>query len=282
MRAWLRRWSARADRVALWGTRVLLSRGLRSLWLVGASFAAVLALAFGTLQAASLVAHEERDEVTTVDADEVASVAVDNGAGSVTLIGVDGRDEITVRAHISDGLRATGHRVVERDDILFVRGSCPVFGSEWCSVDYTIEMPSDMYASVTGRGGVSATDLDGGLRARSKSSRVDLLRVGGDLTVETDQGSVEGDDLRAGSVVASTDQGSLRLTFVTSPDEVRTEADQGSIDIVLPDEPGVYYADDLHSDQGSENISIRTRSDSDRPLIAETDQGSITVGYADR
>lgn len=281
MRAWLRRWSRRADRVAVWGTRVLGGRAVRRVWLVGASVVAVPALGFGALQAASMVAHEERVEVVTVDAAAVASVAVDNGAGSVTLIGVDGRDDITVRARISEGLRATGHDVGTRDEVLHVRGSCPLIGSEWCSVDYTIEMPADMYASATGRGGVSATDLDGGLRATSRTSRVELRRVGGDLTVDTDQGSIEADDLRTGRVDASTDQGSLRLTFATSPDEVRTEADQGSIDIVLPDDPGVYYATDLHSDQGSVNSSVRAKSDSDRSLTAEADQGSITIGYAE-
>ena len=190
-------------------------------------------------------------------------------------------NSITVRAHISDGLRATGHGVETRDGVLHVRGSCPVIGSEWCNVDYTIEMPADLYVSATGRGGVSATDLDGGLDARSRSSRVNLLRVGGDLTVETDEGSIVGDDLRTERVDASTDQGSLRLTFVTSPNSVLTEADQGSIDVVLPDEPGVYYAVDAQSDQGSVTSAVREKSDSDRSLTAEADQGSITIGYAD-
>jgi hypothetical protein len=266
--------------VATWGTRALRGRVVRLLWLAGASLVAVVGLGFGTLQAASLVAHEERTEVVTVDATAVASVAVDNGAGSVTLVGVDGRDEITVRAHISDGLRATGHGVETRGEVLHVRGSCPLIGSEWCAVDYTIEMPADLYVSAIGRGGVSATDLDGGLDARSRSSRVELLRVGGDLIVETDEGSIVGDDLRTERVDASTDQGSLRLTFVTSPDRVLTEADQGSIDVVLPDEPGVYYAVDAQSDQGSVTSTVREKSDSDRSLTADADQGSITIGSA--
>lgn len=281
MKALIRRWTERADRFAAWGTRTLQGRGVRRLWLVGASLAALLALGFGTLQAASLVAHEESTETTEIDAADVASLAVDNSAGSVTLIGVDDGDAVTVRADISDGLRATGHRVTTRDDVLFVRGSCPVLGSEWCSVDYTIELPADMYASVTGRDGVSATDLDGGLRARSHASAIELRRVGGNLTVETDQGGIEGDDLRSERVDASTDQGSLSLTFATSPRAVRAEADQGSIDIVLPDEPGVYYAADAQSDQGTVNSTIRVKSDSDRSLTAEADQGSITIGYAE-
>jgi hypothetical protein len=280
MRAWLRRWSARADRVAAWGTRVLRGRVVRLLWLAGASLAAVLGLGFGTLQAASLVAHEERTEVTDVAVGGLTSLTVDNDGGSVTLVGVDGRTEVTVRADISDGLRDTGHSVDRRGDVLLVQGSCPVIGSEWCRVDYTIEMPADMYASVTGDGGVSATGLEAGVAATSDHGGIELVRVRGDVRVEADQGSIDGDAIRADHVDAEADQGRISLDLVSSPRTLRAKADQGSIDVVLPDAPGVYYATDLQADQGSVTSTVREKSDSERTLTAEADQGSITIGYA--
>ena len=142
--------TATADRFTAWGMRLLAGNGIRVAWLVVGCLAAVPLLGFGVIQAASTVAHEERTEVTTIDlaTTDVTGLVVDNGAGSVTVVGVDDGDAIVVRANISDGLRDTGHRVTTRDDHVFVRGTCPLFGSEWCSVDYTVEVPTDLYVNV--------------------------------------------------------------------------------------------------------------------------------------
>ena len=275
----IRAFTELADRIAAWGTRVLQGRGVRRLWLVGASALAVFGLGFGTIQAASMVAHEERTEVAEIDDADIDSLAVDNGAGSVTVIGVEGADAVTVRARISDGLRATGHEITTRDRVLFVRGSCPIFGSEWCEVDYTIEVPSDMYVDVTGRDGVSATDLEGGLTAASSTSAVELLRVGGEVTVSANQGRIEGDDLTADELFASADQGRLTLGFATSPQDVTARANQGRVDIVLPDEPGVTYATDTEANQGSVSDDIRQDPGSDRSITVQANQGSVTIAY---
>ena len=276
----VRRMTALADRVVAWGIRWLQGGLVRRLWLILASAAAVFGLGFGTLQAASVVAHEERTEVTALDAAELDSVAVDNGAGSVDVIGVTGADEVTVRARISDGLRDTGHEIATRDGILFVTGSCPLFGSEWCAVDYTIEVPADMYVDARGRDGVSATDVTGGLTARSSTASIDLLRVGGDVTVSANQSRIEGDDLTAERVDASAAQGRITLDFVDSPMHVTARANQGRVDITLPDEPGVVYATDTEANQGTVSDDIRQDPGSGRSITVEANQGNVTIAYA--
>ena len=276
----IRRMTALADRLTAWGTRWLQGRLARRLWLILAAAATVFGLGFGTLQAASVVAHEERTEVTAVDAADLDSVAVDNGAGSVEVIGVGRTDEVTVRARISDGLRDTGHEVVTRDGVLFVNGSCPLFGSEWCAVDYTIEVPEDMYLDVRGRDGVSVTDQAGDLRAHSSQGAIELTRVGGEVTVSAGQGRIEGDGLAATRLDASAGQGRVAIDFVTSPEHVVAHAGQGRIDIVLPDDSGVYYdTTGTEASQGSVNVAVRTDPDSDRSISARAGQGSITIGY---
>ena len=276
----IRRMTALADRVAAWGTRWLQGGIARRLWLVLASAAAVFALGFGTLQAASVVAHEERTEVSTLDAADLDSLAVDNSAGSVDVIGVDGADDVTVQARISDGLRATGHEITSRDGVLFVTGSCPLFGSEWCEVDYTIEVPTDMYVDVTARDGVSLADLDGGVSVGSSTAAVELVRVGGEVTASANQSRVEGDDLTADAVDASANQGRITLEFATSPRHVTARANQGRIDIVLPDDPGVTYATDTSANQGSVRDEIRQDPGSDRSITVEANQGNVTIAYA--
>jgi hypothetical protein len=275
----IERMVAFADRVSARGARVLEGRAVRLVWLALGSIAAVVGLGFGTLEAASVVAHEEHTEVAEVDAAGLDRVAVDNDAGSVTIIGVDGAESVTVRARISEGLRATGHVVGERDGVLSVRGSCPVFGSDWCSVDYTIEVPPDMYVDARAVDALTVTDQRGGLAVHSRASSVELVRVGGDVTVSANQGRIEGDDLTARRLDASASQGEFTAEFVSSPEHVAVEANQGRVDIILPDEPDVEYATDTRASQGSVTTDIRTNSQSERTITVQADQGSITISY---
>lgn len=271
---------AAADRFTARGTRLAQGPGVRRAWLVVATLAALPLLGFGTLQAASVLAHEERTEVTEVEAAGIRGLDIDNDAGSVAVVGVDGARAITVRARIGEGLRDTGHRIAEREGRLHVTGSCPLVGSEWCSVDYTVEVPADMPVSVDGRGRVVVSDVSGGVAARSDQGRVELVRVGGPVVARSDQGRVEGTALAAATVDASSDQGRLTLEFARSPDAITARADQGDIDIVLPDEAGVDYATDIDADRGAFSAPIRQDPDSRRSITARADQGSITVTYA--
>ena len=269
-----------ADRVSAWGARLLHGRGVHVAWLVIACLAAVPLLGFGVIQAASTVAHEERTEVTSIDTADVTALDVDNDAGSVTVVGVEDSDAVVVRAQISDGLRETGHRVVRRDGQLFVRGSCPIFGSEWCSVDYTVEVPADMHVDVDGRDGVNVSDVAGGLVAASDAGAVELVRIGGDVTAQSDQGRIDARELTASRVDARADQGRVTLEFAESPQQIVAEADQGSIDIVLPDDEDVFYVVETDADQGSVRYRVRQNPRSDRSITAKADQGSITIRYA--
>jgi hypothetical protein len=270
------------DRFTAWGTRLLAGHGMGIAWLVVGCLAAVPLLGFGVIQAASVVAHEERTETTTIDlaASGATGLVVDNDAGSVTVVGVEDSDAVVVRANVSEGLRATGHQITTRDDKIFVRGSCPIFGSEWCSVDYTVEVPDDLFVDVAGSDGVSVSDVAGGLVADSDTGTLELVRVGGDVTASSDQGRVDARELTASRVDARADQGRVTLEFVESPQHIVAEADQGSIDIVLPVDEDVFYALYPEADQGSVSNRVNTKPTSDRSITAKADQGSITIRYA--
>jgi hypothetical protein len=270
----------RADRLAAWGTRLLRGRGIRRAWLVVGCLLAVLLLAVGAMQATSVLAHEERTERTEVAAGELTGVMVDNDAGSIEVVGVDGADTVVVQARISEGLRSTGHRIGERDGMLVVHGTCPLFAAEWCGVDYTIEVPVDMYVDVSGTEGVRVSDVAGGVNAHSRASAVELARVGGDVTASANQGRLEGTGLTAARVHARANQGSLSLEFAESPREIVAAANQGSVDIVLPEDPDLSYATVTDADQGSVNNRINTSPRSDRSITVEANQGSISITYA--
>ncbi len=272
--------TAIGDRVSAWGFRLLRGRGIGRAWLILACVVALPMLALGTVQAVSAIAHEERTEVAEFDAAGLDGLAVDNDAGTVTIIGVDDATAVTVHARISEGLRATGHEITERDGTLRIDGSCPLFGSEWCGVDYTVEVPADLYVNVESLEAVSVSDVSGGLVAHSTVAAVELARVGGDVTVSANQGRLEGTDLTAERVNASANQGRLSLEFAESPREIVAEANQGSVDIVLPDDEGVTFATLTEANQGAVNDRIRQDPGSDRSITVEANQGSITITYA--
>lgn len=271
------------DRQATRGDRLLRGRGVRRAWLVVASVAAVAMLAVGTMQVASVLAHEERTEVTELPAAGVRTVEIDNRVGSTTVVGVEDADTIVVRAQVSDSLRGTGHRVEERDGVVAVRATCPLFGGEWCSVDYTIEVPADLGVVVEGgRARVEVSDVAGPVSASTSQGSIRLARLGDDVEARARQGSIEALGLTAARVRAEADQGSVALEFAVAPRDVWADTDQGSIEIVVPDDEDVSYATDTGSDQGSVNDRVRFDPDSNRTIVAHADQGSVTVTYAVR
>jgi hypothetical protein len=231
---------------------------------------------------ASALAHEERTEVSTFDAAGLRSVDIDNASGSVRVVGVGEADTVTVNAHISDGLRPTGHDVHRDGDRLVVEGSCPVFLGDWCNVRYTVEIPSDLPVVVHAADGrVTVTDVAADIEASTDNGRVELARIEGNIELHSDNGSVTATSVREASrAKATSDNGDVRLEFLDPPDDVVATSDNGSVEVVLPD-TGELYQVDAHSDNGTVSTAgVGTRPGSDRTIRAESDNGDVTITYA--
>ncbi len=241
-------------------------------------------LALGTVAWAgfntvTLLAHDERTEVTTYDAASVRSIDVDNSAGSVTILGSPERSEITVTARISEGLRATGERQELIGDQLELQSSCPLLGGDWCRVNYTVELPAGVDVRVDADNGrIRAQELDGVVDLDTDNGGVEVVDVTGDLTIAGDNGSIRGTELASGTVVAETDNGSVTLEFVEPPNAVDARSDNGSVEVVIPNTE-VAYRVDATTDNGDVSDNIRTAPDSARTILVETDNGDATVRY---
>jgi hypothetical protein len=241
-------------------------------------------LAIGTVgwagfNTVTLLAHEERTEVTPYDAASVRSIIVDNSAGSVTILGSPERSEITVTARISDGLRATGERQDLIGDRLELQASCPVIGGDWCRVNYTVELPANVDVRVDADNGrIRVQGLDGVVDLDTDNGRVEAVDITGDLTIAGDNGSITASELASSTVVAETDNGSVTLEFVEPPTSVEARSDNGSVEVVLPN-TGVAYRVDVNTDNGDVSDNIDIAPDSVRSIIAETDNGDATVRY---
>jgi hypothetical protein len=253
-------------------------RGARWWWIFGVVLF-VGVLTWGAYQVLALLAHEERTELTTHRATGITALDVVSGAGDVEVVAADTAD-VTVRARISDGLRATGEEQRVVGETLELRASCPNFGSDWCSVDYEIEVPRDLAVRIrTDRGAIDVRGTSGPIEVDGDNGSVDLIDVSGSVVASTDNGSIEGVGLRAADVTADSDNGGVRLTFVAPPTAVTATTDNGSVDVVVPAD-GTAYRLDVESDNGDTTEAIPIDSSSPRSITVRTDNGSATVRAA--
>ncbi len=248
-------------------------------WKAVGGLLAIGTVGWGAFNVVSLVAHEERTEVRTYDAADVRVIDVQSSAGSVTIEGAPGRDEITVTAHISDGLRETGERQALVDGTLELRASCPVIGSEWCNVKYTIEAPADVEVRAESDDGrLTVRRVDGPVDLQVDNGSVEVADLPGNLTIGADNGSITGSRLAADTVVADTNNGSVALEFVEPPTTVDARSDNGRVEVVLP-ETEDFYNLDITTDNGQVSRDIRTDPTSPRRITIRTDNGDVTARY---
>jgi hypothetical protein len=259
--------------------RPTLTPGLRHLWRIGGTLWVLLLVPFGIVQAASVLAHERELAITSFPAAALASVDIDNDNGSVTIVGTD-NDEVVVAAHISHGWKATGNDQHVEGDRLVVHSSCPSLFSQYCSVDYVVEMPAALALDVSsGNGRITASDLTGVVSLAADNGRVEADRLDGDLRLSSDNGRVTGRDLRSPGVDADSDNGRVELSFAVAPRSVTATSDNGSVDLVVPDDSTAYRVD-AASDNGSVTVGVDQSRDSSRTITALSDNGSIRVDYA--
>jgi hypothetical protein len=250
----------------------------RTAWLVTGSILAAAALVSGTYNVIGLLAHEMETRVVTVPADGVAVIDVDDDAGSVTVEAAD-VDEITVRARIGHGLRRSGSSVRVEGDRLVVRGSCPVFGSEWCDVRYTIEVPRDVDVVVrSDNDGVRVSGVRGRVELHNDNGSVRVNDVVGDVVLTSDNGGIHAFGLSSEHVIAQSDNGDIELELVTPPLSVEADSDNGGVVVVVPagDER---YAVTVDTDNGNADNQIGTDPTSERQIDVSTDNGDVTVRH---
>jgi Putative adhesin len=265
------------DRAA---TPVSVRPRVRRAWRVLGTLVVGAMLLSGVYQVVVALAHEEYPlEPQQFDPARVATIEVHNGAdGPVRVIGSD-TDTITVTARVSDGLRRTGHSERVEGDRLVVDSSCPIFGSDFCSVDYVIETPPDVDVVVrTDTGAIRVSDIDGDVDVESDSSGIQLAGIRGSIQADSDSASVQGTELSSPSVDASSDSGGVLLEFDRAPRTVTADSDSSDVEVVLPDSDMTYRVE-TSTDSGSESMQVNTAVDSDRTITASSDSGDVTVRY---
>lgn len=250
-------------------------RGARWWWVI-AGLMIVGTLLWGLVQMVVALAHEERVETETFDAAAVTALRVDSASGRVTITATE-TSEISVRAAISDGLRSTGESREVIDGELVLRTTCPVFGSDFCRTSYDIEVPRDLPITVrTANGRTEITGAAGPIDINGDHGNVVLDRVTGPLVASTDNGVIHGIGLAMATADVDSDNGRVTLEFAAAPTNVEATTDNGSVEVVVPDD-GTAYRVDLRTGNGREDQQVRVDPASPRALTLSTSNGNVTV-----
>ncbi len=111
----------------------------------------------------------------------------------------------------------------------------PLFGSEWCDVRYTIEVPRDIDVQVSAdNDGVSISNVDGAVELHSDNGSIRATDLTGNVQMSSDNGGVRGTGLAGDSVTANSDNGSVNIEMIEAPRTVQATSDNGSVTIVVP------------------------------------------------
>ncbi len=252
---------------------------VRRAWRILGSLAVGAMLLYGAYQVVVSLAHERYTFDQSFDAAGIARIEVHNGAaGAIRIVGAD-TDTITVTGRVDDGLRRTGHTERVEGDGLVLDSSCPQFGSNFCSVRYTIEAPRDLdIVATTDHSRITISDIDGDVDADSDNGRIELARIGGTIRADGDNGSLDLVELTADDVEATTDNGGVHAQFDRAPRSVVVDSDNGSVEVVLPDDGEVYRLD-TDTDNGAVSTQVNSSPSSRRTIEATSDNGDVTIRY---
>jgi hypothetical protein len=186
-------------------------------------------------------------------------VDTDNGAVEVRR---GPESEIAIRTMLQEANEGDAEYSFEMvGDRLVVSGECDAGWFDSCQVGFVVTVPTDFDVAVATHNG-----------------RIGIDGIAGDVRLETDNGAIEGDALQAESVRATTDNGRILLVFDVPPSLVDVESDNGAIAVRVPDD-GSTYDVDTSSGNGSIDIDVRNDPQSDRRVIAQSDNGAIDVEY---
>lgn len=255
------------------------SHRARTAWKAAASIAAVAVLLWGASSALTQLAHEEHTTTTELDAAGITTLDVAIDSGSLTVVGTD-TDRITVTARVSDGLRSTTERQQIDGDRLVLRGGCPAFLSNFCNVDYTVEVPERLAVRARiDNDGARVTGVRGDLDLRSDNGRIEVRGSGeGAVVLRSSNGNVVATDLRAADLDAHSDNGRVELSFLEPPTTVEGTSSNGDVTVEVPDD-GTAYVVDTGSANGATATAVRTDPESTRRIKVASDNGDVLVTY---
>ena len=235
----------------------------------------VLALA-GAVVAAVVTFGAVEDRTVTTRPGPIRSVEVDVEAGRVEVRAAPA-NEAKVDLTRRYVLGAPEVRETFVDGVLRLEADCRTFIRVGCEVDYRLDLPAAVPVKIrTARATVAVADMVGMVEVDTEAGGVRLSRTRGPLRVTTSAGNIDGTDLVAGVLDATTHAGRIRLSMAEPSSRVDLRTGAGNIDLALPRADGGYR---VTTDAGAGKVEVSVANDPGavRAVTARTGAGNITI-----
>ncbi|MER5893002.1 DUF4097 family beta strand repeat-containing protein [Streptomyces sp. NPDC001876] len=209
------------------------------------------------------------------------TLTIDAGNSSLDLVPADVKEvEVTRRV---DGWVVLGNGPDAswklEGDKLTLKVKCDAVISD-CASHHRVKVPRGVALSVNADNGrVTASGFDTRLELDSDNGGVVVRDSSGPLRLQSNNGSVVAEEFSGPSVVARSDNGSIRLGVTRVPDLVDTVSDNGGITIDLPKGDGT-YAVTAEADNGDVSVDVPRSDSSPHVVKARSDNGEVTVRSA--
>ena len=216
------------------------------------------------------------DRATFTHAGPIRQVEVDVEAGEVEIVAHQANEARVERTREY----IWGEPEVREtfvDGVLRLEASCRRFVAVGCKVDYRVELPVATAVRIrTKAGSVAVREMGGTIDARTAAGTIRLDRTRGPVQANTSAGNIEGTDIVAQFVDATTDAGRIRLSLSEPSQRMGLETDAGGIDLALPPAPGGYR---VTTDTGAGKVEVTVAQDPSaaRAINAKTGAGNIRI-----
>jgi hypothetical protein len=228
---------------------------------------------------------KDSDDTQKID-DKITTVQLAADHSDIT-IKVSDDDKTTVQEQRKYWFWKHGDAYSVKDGVLKLDGDCG-----WqCSADFEVTVPRG--TKVTGENGSGDLELSGvaGVDAKSRSGKVELREIDGDVNLDVTSGDVsvsdltgkldvkansadiEAADLKGGPVTVETSSGDMELQLAEAND-VSAKGSSGDIEITAP--TGDYkVTTETHSGDTENNLGNNTNAS--HTITAKTTSGDIEL-----
>ena len=206
----------------------------------------------------------------------IRSVEIEVEAGKVEVVAASANEaRVDRRRRYIRGAPVINETLV--DGVLRLTADCRRYVPIGCRVDYRVEVPGAVSVRVrTERGSVAVENMTGTVDVETKAGTVRFDRTRGPIKATTSAGSIEGVDVVAGFIDATTDAGRIRLSLAEPSQRVGLRTDAGNIDLALPNVSGGYR---VTTDTGAGKVDVDVPQDAAavRAVTATTGAGNIRI-----
>lgn len=248
---------------------------MKTFWIATSSLLAAVTFGWAGFSLFALTAREDVSfNRTFSDPGDTLNLDI---SGTVTVLpGDDGKIHIEAKGY--RGFKAPAHSETFSDGKLSIKSRCHNIAG-WCELNYTVRIPASM--------NIVATSIDGTFRSSGITGNIDVRTVDGNITVDgakgflklhTSDGRIRANNLSAENVDLQSGDGSIRASFISSPQVVTTRSNDGSTHLKFVDNLDDYNVD-INTGDGTSHNEIRTNTASNRLISAHAGDGNITLTY---